>query len=162
MTALPAIFVSHGAPTLAIEPGLIGPRLAALSKSLPKPRAILVVSPHWMSRELQVMTNPAPQTMHDFGGFPRPLYKIQYPAPGSPEIAWQVITMLQGHGYTVQADAEEGFDHGAWVPVLHLYPDADIPVIQLSMRMALSSLMTGPTKVWLSCGSPQTSSWAAP
>ncbi len=135
MTALPSIFVSHGAPTLAIEPGLIGPRLAAFSSSLPKPRAILVVSPHWMSRELQVTTNSAPKTMHDFGGFPRPLYKIQYPAPGSPDTAQQVITALQGHGYTVQADAEEGFDHGAWVPLLHLYPDADIPVIQLSMRI---------------------------
>jgi len=135
MTALPAIFVSHGAPTLAIEPGLIGPRLAALSKSLPKPRAIVVVSPHWMSRELRVMTNPAPQTMHDFGGFPRPLYKIQYPAPGSPDTAQLVIAALQDHGYTVQADAEEGFDHGAWVPLLHLYPDADVPVIQLSMRI---------------------------
>lgn len=135
MPALPTLFVSHGAPTLAIEPGLIGPRLAALSKSLPKPRAIVVVSPHWMSRELRVMTNPAPKTMHDFGGFPRPLYKIQYPAPGSPEIARQVITALRGAGYTVQADAEEGFDHGAWIPLLHMYPDADIPVIQLSMRI---------------------------
>ena len=135
MPALPTLFVSHGAPTLAIEPGLIGPRLAALSKSLPKPRAIVVVSPHWMSRELRVMTNPAPKTMHDFGGFPRPLYKIQYPAPGSPEIARQMTTALRGAGYTLQADAEEGFDHGAWVPLLHMYPDADIPVIQLSMRI---------------------------
>ncbi len=135
MTAFPAIFISHGAPTLAIEPGLIGTRLAAFSKSLPKPRAILVVSPHWMSRELRVMTNPAPKTMHDFSGFPRSLYKIQYPAPGSPDTAQQVIAALQDHGYTVQADAEAGYDHGAWVPLLHLYPDADIPVIQLSMRI---------------------------
>jgi 4,5-DOPA dioxygenase extradiol len=134
MTALPTIFVSHGAPTLAIEPGLIGPRLAALAKSLPRPRAILVVSPHWMTRELRVMTNPAPKTMHDFGGFPRSLYKIRYPAPGSPDIAQDVITALQDHGYAVQADAEEGFDHGAWVPLLHMYPAADIPVVELSMR----------------------------
>ena len=135
MTTLPTIFVSHGAPPWAIEPGLIGPRLAAFSSSLPKPRAILVVSPHWMSRELRIMTNPAPKTMHDFGGFPRPLYKIQYSAPGSPEIAQQVIATLESHGYTVQADAEEGFDHGAWVPLLHMYPDADIPVIEISLRI---------------------------
>ncbi len=135
MTALPAIFVSHGAPTLAIEPGIIGPLLAALACSLPKPHAILVVSPHWTSRELRVMTSPAPKTMHDFGGFPRQLYKIQYPAPGSPDIAQQVMTTLKDHGYTVQADAEEGFDHGAWVPLLHMYPDADVPIIQLSMRL---------------------------
>lgn len=135
MTALPTIFVSHGAPTLAIEPGLIGPRLAAFSSGLPKPRAILVISPHWMSRELRVMTNPAPKTMHDFGGFPRPLYRIHYPAPGSPAFAQQVISALQEHGFTAQADAEEGFDHGAWVPLLHMYPDADVPVVQLSMRI---------------------------
>ena len=135
MTVLPVIFVSHGAPTWAIEPGIIGPRLAALAGSLPKPRTILVVSPHWMSRELRVMTSPAPKTVHDFGGFPRSLYKLQYPAPGSPEIAQQVITALQDHGYPVQADAEQGFDHGAWVPLLHMYPDADVPVIQLSMRV---------------------------
>lgn len=135
MTALPTIFVSHGAPTLAIEPGIIGPRLAALANNLPKPRAILVVSPHWTSRELRVMTSPAPKTMHDFGGFPRQLYKIQYPAPGNPDTSQRVITALKDHGYTVQADAEEGFDHGAWVPLLHMYPDADVPVIQLSMRL---------------------------
>ena len=135
MTALPALFVSHGAPTWAIEPGIIGPRLAALAGSLSRPRAILVVSPHWTSRELRVMTSPAPKTMHDFGGFPRPLYRIQYPAPGSPDTAQQVMTALKNHGYTVQADAEEGFDHGAWVPLLHMYPDADVPIIQLSMRL---------------------------
>lgn len=135
MTALPTIFVSHGAPTLAIEPGIIGPRLAALANDLPKPRVILVVSPHWVSRELRVMTNPAPKTLHDFGGFPRPLYRIQYPAPGSPAIAQQVITALQEHGHKVQADPEQGFDHGAWVPLLHMYPRADVPVIELSMRI---------------------------
>jgi len=135
VNALPAVFVSHGAPTLAIEPGLIGPRLAAFTRGLPRPRAILVVSPHWMSRELLVMTNPAPKTMYDFGGFPRALNKIRYPAPGSLDVAQQVMTVLQGQGYTVHADADEDYDHGAWVPLLHMYPDADVPVIQLSMRM---------------------------
>jgi 4,5-DOPA dioxygenase extradiol len=134
MTALPALFVSHGAPTWAIEPGIIGPRLGALAGSLPSPRAILVVSPHWMSSELRVTTNATPKAVHDFSGFPRQLYKIQYPAPGSPDTAQQVITALKDHGHAVQADAEKDFDHGAWVPLLHMYPDADVPVIQLSMR----------------------------
>jgi 4,5-DOPA dioxygenase extradiol len=134
MTTLPTLFVSHGAPTWAIEPGIIGSRLAALAASMPKPRAILVVSPHWMSRELRVTTHAAPKTVHDFGGFPRQLNEIQYPASGSPEIARQVIAVLEHHAYTVQADTERGFDHGAWIPLLHMYPDADVPVIQLSMR----------------------------
>lgn len=82
MPALPTIFLSHGAPTWAIEPGIIAPRLAALAGRLPRPRAILVVSPHWTSPELRVMTSPVPKTVHDFGGFPRALYQLQYPAPG--------------------------------------------------------------------------------
>jgi 4,5-DOPA dioxygenase extradiol len=134
MTTLPTIFLSHGAPTWAIEPGIIAPRLAALAGSLPRPRAILVVSPHWTSRELRVMTSPAPETVHDFGGFPRALYQLQYPAPGAPALAQSVMALLAAQGYTVKADAEAGFDHGAWVPLMHMYPNADVPVVQLSMR----------------------------
>jgi len=134
MTTLPTIFLSHGAPTWAIEPGIIAARLAALAGSLPRPRAILVVSPHWTSRELRVMTSPAPATVHDFGGFPRALYQLQYPAPGAPELAQSVMALLAEQGYAVKADANVGFDHGAWVPLLHMYPNADVPVVQLSMR----------------------------
>lgn len=135
MTALPTIFVSHGAPTWAIEPGIIAPRLSALARGLPMPQAILVVSPHWTSRELRVITSPAPETVHDFGGFPRALYQLQYPAPGAPELAQSLMALLAGQGYAVKADAEAGFDHGAWVPLLHMYPKADVPVVQLSMRI---------------------------
>jgi len=134
MTALPALFISHGAPTWAIEPGIIAPRLAALADDLPRPRAILMVSPHWTSRELRVMTSPEPKTVHDFGGFPRELYLLQYPAPGAPELAQSVMALLAAQGYTVIADADAGFDHGAWVPLLHMYPQAGVPVAQLSMR----------------------------
>jgi 4,5-DOPA dioxygenase extradiol len=134
MTTLPTIFLSHGAPTWAIEPGIIAPRLAALAGGLPRPRAILVVSPHWTSRELRVMTSPAPATVHDFGGFPRALYQLQYPAPGAPELAQSVMALLAEQVYAVKADADVGFDHGAWVPLLHMYPKADVPVVQLSMR----------------------------
>jgi 4,5-DOPA dioxygenase extradiol len=134
MTALPVLFVSHGAPTWAIEPGVIAPRLAALAAELPRPRAILVVSPHWTSRELRVMTSLEPKTVHDFSGFPRALYQLQYPAPGAPELAQSVMALLAGPGYTVIADADAGFDHGAWVPLLHMYPQAGVPVAQLSIR----------------------------
>ena len=113
---------------------MLGPQLAALARSLPRPRAILVVSPHWMTRELEVTTSPAPKTMHDFGGFPQALYQIQYPAPGAPAIAAEVMAALQSQGHAVRANSQEGFDHGAWVPLLHLYPEADVPVIQLSLR----------------------------
>jgi 4,5-DOPA dioxygenase extradiol len=135
MRTLPTLFISHGAPTWAIEPGIIGPRLAALAGSLPRPRAILVVSPHWTSHELRVMTSPELETVHDFGGFPRALYELKYPAPGAPMLAQSVKTMLAAQGYTVKDDAEAGFDHGAWVPLLHMYPKADVPVFQLSMRI---------------------------
>src|SRR5512139_2994865 len=135
MTPLPTIFLSHGAPTWAIEPGIIAPRLAALAGALPRPRAILVFSPHWTSRELRVMTSPAPVTVHDFGGFPRALYQLQYPAPGAQELAQSVMAVLAEEGHAVTADAEAGFDHGHWVPLLHMFPNADIPVVQLSMRM---------------------------
>lgn len=134
MTALPTLFVSHGAPTWAIEPGIIAPRLAALAGDLPRPRAILMVSPHWTSRELRAMSGTAPETVHDFGGFPRALYQLQYPAPGAPALAKSVMALLAAQGYAVKADAEAGFDDGAWVPLLHMYPKADVPVIQLSMR----------------------------
>jgi 4,5-DOPA dioxygenase extradiol len=87
MTRWPTLFISHGAPTFAIDPGIAGPALTALGKTLPRAKAVLVVSPHWMTREPRVATSAAPQTVHDFGGFPPALYELQYPAPGAPEVA---------------------------------------------------------------------------
>lgn len=133
MTTLPTVFVSHGAPTFAIEPGLAGAQLRALGRALGKPEAILVVSPHWMTRGVEITATPRPDTVHDFGGFPRALYAIQYPAPGSPELAARAQHVLAARGIAASLDTRRGLDHGAWVPLLHMYPDADVPVVQVSI-----------------------------
>ncbi len=132
-TTWPAVFVSHGSPTFALEPGLAGPQLRALGQTLGKPRAVVVVSPHWMTRGVRVTGAARPETVHDFGGFPRALYALQYPAPGAPELADQIVALLQAAGLPASVDAERGLDHGAWVPMMHLYPDADVPVLQVSL-----------------------------
>lgn len=133
MTTIPSLFISHGAPTFAIEPGLAGAQLRALGQVLAKPRAIVVVSPHWMTQGVAITATDRPETVHDFGGFPRELYALQYQAPGSPEVAARVQQQLQSQCIPARLDARRGLDHGAWVPLLHLYPDADIPVIQVSL-----------------------------
>lgn len=133
MKPLPSLFISHGAPTFAIEPGLAGAQLRALGHALGKPSAILVVSPHWMTRGVEITAVARPATVHDFGGFPKALYAIEYPAPGSPELAARVQQLLNARGLAATLDTQRGLDHGAWVPLLHLYPDADVPVIQVSI-----------------------------
>jgi 4,5-DOPA dioxygenase extradiol len=133
MTTLPSLFVSHGAPTFANEPGLAGAQLRALGRAMEKPKAILVVSPHWMTRGVEITAVARPETVHDFGGFPRALYAIQYPAPGSPELASRAQQVLKTAGIPAILDAHRGLDHGAWVPLLHLYPDADVPAVQVSI-----------------------------
>lgn len=133
MRTWPPLFVSHGAPTFATEPGLAGAQLRALSRALGKPRAVVVVSPHWMTREVEITATERPQTIHDFGGFPRELYALQYSAPGSPALAAQIQQLLAAQGIQARLDTRRGLDHGAWVPLLHLYPDADVPVLQVSM-----------------------------
>lgn len=135
----PVLFVSHGAPTFALAPGRLGPLLTACGEALPALRAVLVLSPHWQTRQLRVMAHPAPATVHDFGGFPAPLYELQYPAPGAPAIADDVLRLLHAAGLAAEADVERGRDHGAWVPLLHLLPRADVPVLQLSMPASLDS-----------------------
>jgi 4,5-DOPA dioxygenase extradiol len=133
MTHLPSLFVSHGAPTFAIEPGLAGAQLRALGRALGKPKAILVVSPHWMTRGIEITATERPETVHDFGGFPRALYALHYPVPGSPELAERIRQVLLAAGITASLDAHRGLDHGAWVPLMHQYPDADVPVVQVSL-----------------------------
>jgi 4,5-DOPA dioxygenase extradiol len=139
MQRTPVLFVSHGAPTFALQPGRLGPQLVAAGATLPRPKAVLVVSPHWITRGLQVATAAAPATVHDFGGFDRALYRIQYPAPGHPELARRTIEVLRAAGWQADADATQGLDHGAWVPVRHLYPEADVPVFQVSLPATLSA-----------------------
>ncbi len=136
MTSLPSLFISHGAPTFAIEPGLAGAQLRALGAVLARPRAVLVVSPHWMTRDVQITAVARPETIHDFGGFPRSLYDIQYPAPGSPALAARAQQVLEAAGIPATLDNMRGLDHGAWVALMHLYPQADIPVVQVSIPFA--------------------------
>jgi 4,5-DOPA dioxygenase extradiol len=133
MTRMPSLFISHGAPTFAVEPGQAGPLLRELGGQLPRPKAVLVLSPHWVTPNVRVTTTTAPETIHDFGGFPAELYRIQYPAPGSPDVAARALALLNEGGWTASAEPQRGLDHGAWVPVRHLFPDANVPVLQVSM-----------------------------
>ncbi|MBI5335010.1 MAG: dioxygenase [Burkholderiales bacterium] len=143
MTALPTLFLSHGAPTYALQPGDAGAQLAALGARLPRPRALLVVSPHWMTRGLAITAAAQPGTLHDFGGFPAPLYALQYPAPGQPALAAAIAAQLTAADWPVALDEQRPRDHGVWVPLLHLLPAADVPVLQLSMPQGL-----GPDAAW--------------
>ena len=138
MTTMPTLFISHGAPMLAVEPGEAGAALAALGRSLPRPKGIVMVSAHWETRAPMVSTAERPETIHDFGGFPDELYRIRYPAPGAPELARRVKQVLDAAGLPAGLDPARGLDHGAWVPLLYLYPDADVPVTQLSIQSHLS------------------------
>lgn len=130
---LPALFISHGSPMLALEPGASGTALAHLAAGMGRPRAILVVSAHWESNELLIGSSPNPATWHDFGGFPPALYAMQYPAPGAPEVALEVQHLLAAADIPSRLDPERPLDHGAWVPLSLMYPQADIPVLQLSL-----------------------------
>lgn len=135
----PVFFISHGAPTFAIEPGVLGPSLGALGKRLSGVKAVLVVSPHWQTRDVKVMTTPVPETVHDFGGFPSALYDLHYPAAGQPQLATEAGRVLAQAGWAVSADQRRGLDHGAWVPLMHLLPNADVPVFQVSMPHNLTT-----------------------
>ncbi len=132
MNRAPALFVSHGSPMFAVEPGQLGPRLAELGARLVGARAILVVSPHWQTRDVRVSVSAAPATIHDFGGFPDALYRLRYPAAGAPGLARKAVALLARAGFLVDEE-QRGLDHGAWVPLRHLRPQADIPVFQVSM-----------------------------
>jgi 4,5-DOPA dioxygenase extradiol len=134
MDRLPSLYISHGSPMTALQPGLVGERLAALAAQLPRPRAIVMASAHWLTRTPVVGAVAQPETIHDFGGFPDALYQLQYPAPGAPALAQQVAGLLQRAGLQPSLDAQRGLDHGAWVPLRFLYPAADIPVLQVSIQ----------------------------
>lgn len=135
----PVLFISHGAPTFAIEPGVLGPRLKALGERLGEVRAVLVVSPHWQTRDVKVMATVQPATVHDFGGFPAELYALQYPAPGQPALAQEAARLLSAAGFATSIETSRGLDHGAWVPLLHMLPHANVPVFQVSMPMHLNT-----------------------
>jgi 4,5-DOPA dioxygenase extradiol len=135
MTTLPAIFVSHGAPNLILGQSAAKQFLETLSAHLPaKPTAILVVSAHWETSHPAVSAPTINDTIYDFGGFERELYSLRYPAPGSLDLATWVAELTKAHGLSTQIDQSRGLDHGAWVPLLLAWPQADIPVIQLSVQ----------------------------
>lgn len=135
----PVFFISHGSPLFAIEPGQLGPQLTDMGKTLTGVTAVLVVSPHWQSRGVQVMTTSAPETIHDFGGFPAALYRLKYRPPGEPDIAADAARLLKQAGFDVSLDSKRGLDHGAWVPLRHLLPDANVPVFQVSLPIDLDA-----------------------
>jgi 4,5-DOPA dioxygenase extradiol len=132
----PVLFVSHGAPTLALDGGAWAAALRTWAGTLQGVRAILVLSAHWESAgPIQVMAAADPETMHDFGGFPDALYQIRYPSPGAPELAARVVAMLRAAGLEAESDPRRPLDHGAWVPLRAAFPEADVPVIQVSLPM---------------------------
>ena len=143
---VPSLFVSHGAPLFAVDAGETGPALTrwgqALRAQFPGLRGVVVMSPHWMARGVRVTTGALPATWHDFGGFPSALYELQYPAPGAPALAQEVLDLLAAAGVAAQGDAQRPFDHGAWVPLMHLFPQADVPVVQLALPVG-----AGPAQV---------------
>lgn len=133
MSRSPSLFVSHGSPMFALEPGLLGPNLQRIGASLCGLSAIVIVSPHWRTRGVRVTAAAALETIHDFGGFPAPLYALQYPARGEPRLAAQVLELLRSAGFEAALDSGRGLDHGAWVPLRYLKPAADVPVLQVSL-----------------------------
>ena len=130
---LPALFISHGAPTLAIEQSATTSALARIGQNLPKPRAIIIMSAHWQSAKLEISSNPQPKTWHDFSGFAPELYDLQYPAAGQPALAETLAQQLTARGITCRVNPLRVSDHGVWAPLLHLYPEADIPIVQISL-----------------------------
>lgn len=131
---LPAIFVSHGSPTLPLEQSPSVDFLRSLGGTLGKPQAILIVSAHWDTARPAVSGAEKPETIYDFYGFPRELYRLRYPAPGAPQLARRVQDLLGAAGMETDIDPSRGLDHGAWTPLFHIYPGADIPVTQLSIQ----------------------------
>jgi 4,5-DOPA dioxygenase extradiol len=133
---IPALFVSHGSPTLPFDDCPARDFLRELGQHLPKPSAILAVSAHWDTDEPSVNAVAQNGTIHDFNGFPKALYELRYSAPGSSELARRATGLLDQAGLSARTDTKRGLDHGAWVPLMLMYPAADIPVVQLSIQTA--------------------------
>ncbi|MDR0237669.1 class III extradiol ring-cleavage dioxygenase [Acinetobacter sp.] len=139
LQTLPGLFISHGSPMLALDPEQVGPALHRLGLNLPTPQAIVVMSAHWESDALEVNTGVRPETWHDFRGFPQALYEMRYPAPGNPELAEEILHLLAEAQLPAHANSTRPRDHGVWMPLLHMYPDADIPVIEISLPMTMNA-----------------------
>lgn len=134
ISILPSLFVPHGAPTFILKPGAAGAALAQTGASLPRPRTIIIVSAHWDTDEPMVGFAGRPETLHDFGGFPQALYSLRYPATGCPAGSQTVLEALQDAGFAARRDLQRGLDHGAWIPLSLMFPEAEIPVLPLSIQ----------------------------
>ena len=128
---MPVLFIGHGSPMNGIEDNDFSKRWAEIAKSIPTPNAVIVVSAHWLTNGTRITAMDFPKTIHDFGGFPEALYKVQYPAPGSPTLAAETAALLENKH--AELDHDWGLDHGAWTVVKHMYPLANVPVLQLSI-----------------------------
>jgi len=130
-TVMPAVFFGHGNPMNAIQTNVYTESWRQFGAATPRPKAILAISAHWYIPGTAVTASASPETIHDFGGFPRKLYEVSYPAPGSPELAERVRKLLLP--LDVRRDEHRGLDHGIWAVLCHVFPDADIPIVQLSI-----------------------------
>jgi 4,5-DOPA dioxygenase extradiol len=137
--SLPTVFISHGSPMHAIEAGRAGDAWSALGRRLERPAAVLVASAHWETELPMVGTSREPETIHDFGGFPPALYRLRYAAPGAPAMAARAAELLKSASVASTTNGCRGLDHGAWVPLLKLFPDADVPVAQISIQPSLDA-----------------------
>ncbi|MDW6004945.1 dioxygenase family protein [Vibrio mangrovi] len=132
---MPTLFVSHGSPMMAVEESSTTRFLEQMGQTIPKPKAIIVFSAHFdIAGPVVITSGQTLGTIHDFYGFPKPLYDIEYPAQGAPDLARQAGELLQKHGFPVALDHTQGLDHGAWVPMLYMFPDRDIPIISISIN----------------------------
>lgn len=139
MTRLPTLFVSHGSPMQAINTGKLSAAWSQFAASIPRPKAVLIASAHWETDIAMLTGADKPGTIHDFYGFPEELYRIHYHSPGAPELARQVRDLLKEQGQCAGIDGLRGLDHGAWIPLRHMYPQADVPVVELSVQTALGA-----------------------
>jgi len=136
---LPTLFLSHGSPMHALEAGRAGAAWSRLGRDLPRPKALLIASAHWESEWPMLTTGKRLETIHDFGGFPKALYELHYAACGAPEIAQAAIDLIRAAGLSANGNSCRGLDHGAWVPLLHMYPQADVPAVQVSLQTQLGA-----------------------
>jgi 4,5-DOPA dioxygenase extradiol len=133
----PTLFISHGSPMLVIDPSPARDFLSRYGRELGKPRAIVIASAHFDAARPAVVADAHPGMIYDFGGFNEALFRMVYPAPGAPDLAAEVAALLQGAGLAPAVVGERGYDHGVWVPLMLLYPEADVPVVQISVQPAL-------------------------
>jgi len=128
---MPVLFVGHGSPMNGIEDNEFSRRWTAMAREIPMPKAVLVISAHWFTKGTKITAMDFPPTIHDFGGFPKELFAVQYPAPGNKVLAKETASLI--HAANVELSHDWGLDHGTWTIVRHMYPNADIPVLQLSI-----------------------------